>query len=417
MTFSLDSAVHESLAAGGPFADRLRSYLHFADAGILEQSTWDAFGPGRSLLGVRGDASARPPVLLAAPLPDPGPSSDPLDARLRIVDLLAKLSLLADPGFPSDGRPVALAAWRPDPLGASLRALVAGAVDLPVSCAVAHDPDNVGLLRHGVAAVMLESAIRPAARFPRLHDYARLHAAGAGLRGPVPDGAFGSLLAGAARGGAVLLDVRLRGVPDLAAPSGLSADVGVAGEAFDVVPGWRPDSEAPDAVGRADPGLSRALGALARPWAALQGLFASASRDVDAAPAPARLVALDLDTDVVAACAAFRLDAMSGANASRLRDAVDLMLRTRAATWPEDVQGRLVLWAPAPTGFGAGVADPAPSPGTWGPGASLNGLADVVFALSPDAGIIVADPALAARQLAERIRHQVEGALRQRARD
>lgn len=415
MTFTLDSAVREALAAAGPFADRLRSYLHFADAGILEQSTWDSFGPGRSLLGVRGDASAHSPVLLAAPLPEPGSFAGPPDARLRIVDLLAKLSLLADPGFPSDGRPVALAAWRPDPLGASLRALIASTAKLPVACTVVLDPADGGLVRHGVAAVMLESSIRPGARFPRMRDYARWHATPPTPGAPVPDVAFGALLGAAASGQVVLLDVRMDGAPDLAAPAGMTADIGVTGDAPARVPGWHPAPSAAEAVGRADPGIAHALGTLARPWAALQGLFASAARDRDAPPAPARLVALGLDADVVAACAAFRLDAMPDAQAARLHETVGLLLRTRPGSWPEDVQGRMVLWAPASPATGD-LAPDSPA-GTWGPGSCLNGLSDVVFALSPDAGIIETDPALAARRLAERIRHRVEGALRQRARD
>jgi len=407
--FSLEQLVHEALAGSIPLVDRLRSYLYFAEAGMLEQSTWDRFGAGRSLVGVRGDPGSRPPVLLAAPLPEAGVVPGSTAWRHRAVELLALVSLLADRDFPADGRPVVFAAWRPDPFAASLRALLAS-LGISPGVAFVGGPFPDRRVHHGVGVLTLEAQRGPAPRFPRFDDVVRLVPAAFDdpvddSSAPPPAPALPALLAAAGRGQVTLLDVRFDPGSDFTGPAAIEADVGVFAEGRTLdLPGWTVVPRSVDTA-RADPGFARALADLSRPWEAVVALLRTLARDLDwPMPAP-RPVSLDYDGDVVALSMAFALPAASGSGTDRLRDALQALVDARPGRWPQSIGGHLDLWAP-PRAVDDPGASLAPS---WGPGASLTAACDVVFAVGADPAIIEASPAGAAVALADRIRRLTAG--------
>lgn len=400
--FHLESSVNDAIAGGSPLTDRLRSYLHFADAAIVEQSTWDEFGSGRSLLGLRAGTATRAPLVLAVPLPeDPTGLAGPED-RGRAVHLLAATALFSDTVFPGDGRPVALAAWRPDPLAASLREIL-GPLGGPPSIAVVHSPEGPlpAPVTRGVVVVALESEIRGAPRLPRLHDIVSVVPATSLARpGAVPDSAFPSLLAAIARGDAIPLDLHLVPGTDFQAPRILSADLGLP-RGHAVLPSdWRVSDTSPTDVGRFDAGLAEAIGALARPWFAIQALFRRASHDLGAQEPFPRLLNVASAIDHVRTHVALPVRLRSPRQADRLRDALETLLSNRPGNWPDTVWGRVALWAPVI------VADPGSLNGTdWtGPGTSIAAFSDAVFAIGPDPAIIVSEPAAAARGLLDAMR-------------
>jgi hypothetical protein len=124
VAFDLKRAVRDTLAGGNPLLDRLMSYLHFADATVLTRTSWDEWGSGLTLLGLRGKVDSGEVIVLSGALPSESSVSngggilDP-EYAARAVTLLAQcwaLSSIPDPG----DRAVALIGYRPDPLGASL---------------------------------------------------------------------------------------------------------------------------------------------------------------------------------------------------------------------------------------------------------------------------------------------------------
>ena len=72
MGFDVARAALEAFQSRLPFLDRLLSYLYFADLDVLEESTWDEFGHGVTVLGRRGPDVAGRGVIVAAPLPRAG---------------------------------------------------------------------------------------------------------------------------------------------------------------------------------------------------------------------------------------------------------------------------------------------------------------------------------------------------------
>jgi hypothetical protein len=124
--FDLTRAVADSLGGRTAVLDRLVSYLYFADISVVEQSTWDEHGSGVSVVGTKGGGTG-PAVVLATPLPSPR-GLDPARAGAswpvelaRFVDLMAKTWALSEIPAEAAGRPVHLVAYRPDPVGRTLR--------------------------------------------------------------------------------------------------------------------------------------------------------------------------------------------------------------------------------------------------------------------------------------------------------
>lgn len=127
MGFDVARAALEAFASRLPFLDRLLSYLYFAELDVLEQSTWDEFGHGVTVLGRRGPDRPGHGVILAAPLPRAttlaGLSPDSADFG-RAGTLLALAWAVASLEDADLRAPVTLVAARPDPLGTGLRSVL-----------------------------------------------------------------------------------------------------------------------------------------------------------------------------------------------------------------------------------------------------------------------------------------------------
>jgi hypothetical protein len=124
--FDVSRAAAEAFQSRLPFVDRLLSYLYFADAAVLEQSTWDESGRGVTIVGRKGPA-APGGLLMAAALPrattlaglEPGHPD-----AVRGLALLSMAWALASLEEDRLREPVTLVAARPDPAGLTLRSVL-----------------------------------------------------------------------------------------------------------------------------------------------------------------------------------------------------------------------------------------------------------------------------------------------------
>ena len=127
MGFDVARAALEAFQSRLPFLDRLLSYLYFADLDVLEESTWDEFGHGVTVLGRRGPDVAGRGVIVAAPLPRAGtlaglaPDSPDCHRAGTLLALAWAVASLEDAELRA---PVTLVAARPDPLGTGLRSVL-----------------------------------------------------------------------------------------------------------------------------------------------------------------------------------------------------------------------------------------------------------------------------------------------------
>lgn len=133
MGFDITRAVGDTLGARTPLTDRLLSYMYFADFLVAEQSTWDEYGSGVTLIGTKGDGVQDHGLLLAGPLPEnrtlPATSGSPLSSdkardQARVVDLLARIWAVSNLDATSLRQPIHLVAYRPDPVALGLRSVV-----------------------------------------------------------------------------------------------------------------------------------------------------------------------------------------------------------------------------------------------------------------------------------------------------
>ncbi|NOZ02789.1 MAG: hypothetical protein GXP54_13000 [Deltaproteobacteria bacterium] len=131
MGFDITRAISETFGNRATLLDRILSYLYFADVRVIEQSTSDEYGSGVSILGSKGNGDPEAGLLLACPLPTlPYLSRDAAEVvkeggheldLARYVDIMAKTWALSELDADSMNGPVALLAYRPDPLALSLR--------------------------------------------------------------------------------------------------------------------------------------------------------------------------------------------------------------------------------------------------------------------------------------------------------
>lgn len=125
MGFDLARAITDSLSGHASVVDRLVTYLYFSEIAVLEQSTWDEYGSGVSVIGTKGERTG-PSVVLATPLPskrilnEKDPES-PLDV-VCLCDLMAKTWALSE--VTPTKKTVHLVAYRPDALGVTLREIL-----------------------------------------------------------------------------------------------------------------------------------------------------------------------------------------------------------------------------------------------------------------------------------------------------
>lgn len=424
--FDVSRAVLDTLGSRTPVLDRIVSYMYFSDLAVAEQSTWDDFGSGESVLGTRGDGPG-PAVLLTTPLPwarnlaSSGPDAGVSAAvdSARIVDLLAKIWAVSELD-PSDlTAPVHLVAYRPDPIASSLRSVIESA-SLAAGLCLAHAP--VGSrpveVRCGIAVlgVTIQASGRKGFRGPvREVVRARLEAPG-----PCPlESALRALASPPGSPGRAVLGLSTATGSDFAPPTSVEADLALDDPA--ALPSCAVVLGRPDTV--ASPG----------PWtAAIDGLLAVTDRVRDLAAKVWAAAGLSAPPDVVQLLA---LDGPASSLTGTLALAlppgaapgVDAALAAAAGEAPLRGPGAEVhvIHLAIPPGGGtaavSGCTTGEPGAGVGGRGLgvadlgaamSLAGRFPRVLAMGPEPEATREDPGAAARALAKAYLETLRAVLR-----
>ncbi|MBM4395556.1 MAG: hypothetical protein FJ087_07695 [Deltaproteobacteria bacterium] len=382
MGFDVTRAVVETLGSRTSVLDRIVSYMYFSDLSVVEQSTWDEFGSGESVLGSRPGGDGPGVVLCTAlpqarnlPFPDPGATPAQALDLARLVDVLAQVKAVSELDPAALSGPVHLVAYRPDPIGASLRSVLESAGALGGTC-LAFAPTGAAPVRvpHGLVVLHADvpSPPRRALRAPA-REVVRVAVDGPGetalrLLASLPD----------AVPGCAVLDVHPAAGSDLAAVTGLEAVLALPDPAASLPPGvsevGRPSTVA--APGAWTGALGSCLAAIERLRGAVDAAWG--------APAPdaVRLLAIDGPASTVALTLAAALPAGAGDRIESLAASIDAQ----------------VVHASVPDG----PAEPDVPPCDAGLGAALSvaGMFHARLAMGPEPAAALADPGGSARALA-----------------
>jgi len=251
--FDITRAISESFGSRSPLLDRVLSYLYFADVTVIEQSTWDDYGSGVSILGLKGDRPGPGGIVLGCPLPTVGhmerdpaivtaSGGHPLDLA-RFVDIMAKIWAMSELDGPSLPWSVNLVAYRPDPVSFSLRSVIEDGL---VTGARAYVFSPTGPVPRSAAcgfalcSLTLSGPTRQRPGGP-VQDVASVRITDGDLLladNGFPVKALAQLLAMSREGRVELLDLSPAAGSDLAAPGHIDVDLGLLTRQSDLPRGW-----------------------------------------------------------------------------------------------------------------------------------------------------------------------------------
>lgn len=226
--------------------------MYFADLAVAEQSTWDEYGSGVTLIGTKGDGVQDRGLLLAGPLPEnrtlPALSAGDLSAdqardQARVVDLLARIWAISNLDATSLRQPIHLVAYRPDPVALGLRSVVES-LGIGGGGCIGYAPVGTETLPAGSALFLLqvffEAGPRRPPRRPARDIVTVIADRGAGTE---PAGGFlaatlRTLVERATHGAIEILDVHPAYGSDLASPGTVRFDLALHDPVIDLPPGW-----------------------------------------------------------------------------------------------------------------------------------------------------------------------------------